>query len=371
MSRSRSPAELGAQSWDETTCLDGRGLGLDSLERLSASAALSEFFHLHEYGAEDYLLSLPTVGEWCDLVEQSLSATGTHLTFRTSGTGGTPKRCTHALADLMIEVDAWRDMLGEISQVVSVVPSHHIYGTIFTALLPDYIKVDCVNARFGGANIVSRSGPRSLVVGNPPMWTYLARSLDNFPVEMTGISSTAALPAGLAQQLSDGGLSRLIEVYGSSETGGIGYRLDPSAPFALLDHWRREGDGDLSRSMAGHERVAHTMMDDAAWDDDTHFRLAGRRDGAVQVGGHNVFLDHVRQRLIEHAEVADAYVRFEPTTGRLKAFVVPGNAISRKDIFIDQLDAWCSLTLKDAERPRIFSIGAALPRTAMGKLSDW
>ena len=369
-SRHRSPLALGRPDWDEATRLGADGLDLDSLERLGASAALNEYFHLHEYGAEDHLLQMSSIGEWCDLVAQSLEATGTQLTFRTSGTTGAPKRCTHAVADLMVEVDAWAEMLGPIGRVVGLVPAHHIYGTIFTALLPDRMGVDCIAGRFGGVGAVSRAALGTLVIGTPTLWTYMARSLPTFPAAMTGVSSTEPLSAQLARQLTDQRLSRLIEIYGSSESGGIGHRSDPVAPFTLLDHWRCDGDGALSRALAAGGRISQAMMDEAAWSDDRHFVPAGRHDGAVQIGGHNVFPERVRQRLIDHAGVADAAVRFEPATGRLKAFVVPAVALAG-EMLVDELDAWCAAGLKDAERPRRFSLGSALPRTAMGKPGDW
>ncbi len=350
-----------AAGWNEATRLDAKGADLDSLERLDASAALNEFFHLHEYGAEDYLLALPTIGEWCDLVEQSLAACGMHLTFRTSGSTGEPKRCTHAFDDLAVEADHWAATLGPIASIVSLVPSHHIYGTIFSCLLPDRLGVECVTG--SGAGLISRAAPGTLVVGTPTHWAYLSRSLLAFPPGVTGTTSTAPLPGQLAHRLRGQRLERLTEIYGSSETGGVAARTDPQAPFTLLPHWRRFGEHALARDASD----TLDMPDGAEWLDDRHFALSGRRDGAVQIGGRNVFPTRVRERLLEHAGVADAAVRLEPATGRLKAFIVPAS----EDVSIEDLDAWCGAHMASHERPRRFAYGGALPRNAMGKLADW
>ncbi|WP_375382034.1 4-coumarate--CoA ligase [uncultured Sphingomonas sp.] len=367
-SRGRSSAMLGRSGWDASTSLDEAGLDLDSLERLDASAALNEFFHLHEYGAEDHLLTLPRLGDWCDLVAESLSKGGTHLTFRTSGSTGAAKRCTHPIADLAAEMEGWVDILGPIRRIVSLVPSHHIYGTLFTAMLPDHLGVELLRAHDNVA-LLRRAGPGTLVVATPTMWSHVARTCPTFPTGMTGISSTAPMPPALAGQLAAQGLDRLVEIYGASEIGGIGFRTAPGDPFVLLDRWRRLSDDAVVRDGADGP-VRQELMDRSAWIDARRFHLNGRLDGAVQVGGTNVFPSLVRETLLAHAGVADAAVRIEPVSGRLKAFIIPKPDVSG-DTLLGQVDGWCGQRLRDVERPRRFTLGHELPRDPMGKLADW
>ena len=360
-SRGRSAAALGRPGWDEATRVDEAGLDLDSLERLDAAAALTEFFHLHEHGAEDYLLALPSVGEWCDLVAQSLAATGTWLTFRTSGSTGDAKRCTHALADLRAEAAMWAARFADAPAIVALVPSHHIYGTIFTALLPDALGCPVTEA-------VRDAAPGTLVIGTPTHWAHLARALLALPEGLVGVTSTAPMPSHLAYRLRGQRLVQLVEVYGSSETGGIAAREHEGAAFALLPGWSADGEA-LERTLASGERSVVTPPDHLHWLDDRRFAIRGRRDGAVQVGGVNVFPARVRDTLLAHAGVADAAVRLEADTGRLKAFVVPARA--GDDRLVDELERWCGDRLAAPERPRRFAVGGALPVNAMGKLADW
>ena len=111
-------------------------------------------------------------------------------------------------------------------------------------------------------------------------------------------------------------------------------------------------------------------MDHSTWCGDRRFRLNGRRDGAVQVGGVNVFPEHVRDTLLLHDNVADAAVRFDPSSARLKAFVVPRRG-EREAALADQIDQWCCKHLADVERPRHFTLGHEVPRDPMGKLANW
>lgn len=366
-SRGRSVAALGRAGWSEATRVDADGLDLDSLERLDVASALNEFFHLHEHGAEDHLLALSAIGEWCDLIEGSLAATGTHLTFRTSGSTGEPKRCTHAIADLRAEADGWAAWFAGTRRVVALVPSHHIYGTIFTALLPDALGCEVTEA--AGAEAMREARPGTLVIGTPTHWTYLARSLLAFPDGLTGVTSTAPMPSQLAHRLRGQRLGRLVEVYGSSETGGVAAREHEGAAFTLLDGWSAR-EGVLERRLADGSQLAVGPPDHLRWLDERRFVVDGRRDGAVQVGGVNVFPARVRDALLAHAGVADAAVRLEADTGRLKAFVVPAGD-EDVDALLSDLDRWCGDRLSAPERPRRFALGGALPVNAIGKPADW
>lgn len=366
-SRGRTAAELGVPLWSADTRVDAEGLDLDSLERLDAAAALSEFFHLHEAGTEDGLLATRTLGEWTELVVASLPLTNGRLTFRTSGSTGAPTRCTHDLARLWAEAEGWAATFGGTRAILALVPSHHIYGTIFTALLRDRLGVPLVDARSAPARALADAAPGTLVIGTPTLWAFAARAMPRFPAGLVGVTSTAAMPAPLWHQLRAQGLERLVEIYGSSETAGIGLRSAPGDAFTLLDGWTRDSDDGLRQTGAGGKTI--TPPDRLRWIDDRHLLPDGRRDGAVQVGGTNVFPERVRLRLIEHEGVADAAVRLDGTTGRLKAYVVP--AATPPDGLVEALDAWCGAELADVERPRRIACGAALPRNAMGKLADW
>lgn len=366
-SRGRDPREGGA-GWSEETRLDDRGLDLDSLERLDASAALSEYFHLHEHGTEDYLLARRRLGDWCDIVEDALAATGARVTFRTSGSTGAPKRITHALADLAVEVDGWAVAFAPAA-IVALVPAHHIYGTMFTALLPDRLGTACDDARWLVGRL-SEADPGTIVVGTPTQWACVARVVRKFSTGLIGVTSTAPMPAALWHSLEAQGLERLIEVYGSSETAGIGQRAGPDEPFTLLPHITRSTDG-VSRGTASGAPIEETTLDAMTWSDDRRFVLGGRHDAMVQVGGHNVDPAHVRDIIRAHPDVADAQVRLGDASGRLKAFVVPLDPGQDAQTLSLTLDEWCRKRLTTAQRPRRFDVGPALPVGAMGKPIDW
>lgn len=367
---------LPQQPWPADLALDEQGLGLDSLERLSVASALSEALHLHESGIEDLLLARRHFGEWVDIARHGLAVFDARLTFRTSGSSGLAKACAHALANLFQEVAHLAQLVPGTRRVLSAVPAHHIYGFLFTVLLPHRLECDEVVdiRRTTPQALASMLQPGDLVISQPAHWAVVARHAGRLPAGVHGVTSTAPCPDALAQQLVALGLETLMQVYGSSETAGIGTRTRPDAPFTLMPFWTQEADDpqQLRRTHADGTASRHELQDVLSWHDATRFGVRGRRDAAVQVGGINVFPARVRQVLLEHPQVEDAVVRLmSPEEGsRLKACVVHVPGCDPVALQAD-LWAWTESRLTAPERPKALDVGTHLPRNAMGKLCDW
>jgi acyl-coenzyme A synthetase/AMP-(fatty) acid ligase len=109
------------------------------------------------------------------------------------------------------------------------------------------------------------------------------------------------------------------------------------------------------------------------WLDATQFQVIKRHDGAVQVGGINVFPARVQELLCRHPDVAAAQVRQASAAadGRLKAFVVPSADCVDSAQLPERLHAWLATRLTPPEMPRAITIGTELPRSSLGKLADW
>ena len=350
-------------------------LNTDSLELLELASAVAEMFHLHETGVEEYLLRYRTLENWAEIVEFSQSHKADSVTFRTSGSTGKPKRCVHRIGDLEREVAAHAVRHNDRKRILVSVPRHHIYGFLWTIMLPQTLGLEVLDVRRwtpGKINGVLRDG--DLLIGTPPTWKFLGHGIETFPNGVGGITSGAPCPAPLFGELKRRGLD-LTEVYGSSETGGIGTRTSPEDTFALLAFWRKGApDNSLVRLglRAGDEPVSLDAPDHLEWTDDEHFLVGRRRDGAVQVRGINVFMDRVADCIRSHPVVEECAVRLmKPDEGdRLKAFIVfrESGSTSRD---LQEVEQWMRERLSPAERPASITTGVSLPRNEMGKLKDW
>ena len=368
--RPSAPA-LSPGPWPPGLPLDERGLGLDSLELLALSSVFSGTLHLHCAQAPDALLRTTTAGAWCEAAAAALDRSANCITFRSSGSTGSPRPHEHALAHLEAEVAFWASLLPGRQRVIRLVPCHHIYGFLFALLLPGRLGVSVEDWRgHSPASLAALLQPGDLVVGSPPFWQAAARAAPRgWAADVIGICSGGRLSDEAALQLQAAGLDHLIDIYGASETGGIGWRIPPDPSFRLLPGWSPEDD--VLRHSAGNLTI--TAPDYLRWTAPRCFQIAGRRDRSVQVGGMNVSLTHVRDVLLRHPDVGDAAVRLMlPNEGeRLKAFIVPRDQTHATDALLTGLEALVTASLSTPERPRAYRFGSALPVGSGGKLADW
>ncbi|WP_267388787.1 AMP-binding protein [Sphingomonas sp. GC_Shp_3] len=362
--RERGQPGLPADIWPDAMPIGDDGLGLDSLEQLGALGALAEMF-----GLDDHLLGPEpprVVGGWVGWIMARHDPGDGELTVMTSGSTGQPRPCVHAIADLLTEARFLATQLGGRRRVVALVPGHHLYGIIWTALLPTVLNVPVV-ARTLGAPLDLASG--DLVVAVPDQWRAIARLVRSFPEDVVGCSSAGPLDATLATDLLAAGLSRLLDVYGSSETGGIAVRDLPDDAYNLLPRWRLAPAGEDDWQLYDARGRSYSLPDHVERIGERRLRPIRRRDGAVKVGGETVWPARVVDTLRQIDGVADVAVR-QHDNGRLKAFIVPDGTREPTELSA-AIENICDVRLSPAERPRSVRFGAALPRNMMGKLEDW
>jgi 4-coumarate--CoA ligase len=210
--------------------------------------------------------------------------------------------------------------------------------------------------------------PGDIVIGVPTHWEELAARDKPFPADVVGVSAGAPLSREQATILMGKGCARLLDVYGASETGGIGFRDAGDAAYRLLPRWTIDASTPDGAALLDRDGTRVALPDHIHGDGAT-FTLGGRRDGAIQVGGHNVWPSQVETQLRRLPDVREAAVRLG-SNGRLKAFVVPAGDAPVDDLVRIMSDALAA-ELPPHARPVAYTIGNALPLSAMGKRMDW
>ena len=352
--------------------IDADGLGFDSLARLKLILRFNRFFNLSDTGIEDYLLLQRSLGDWCGLLDHHLRlvADRAQFTFATSGSAGPVKHISHSASDLLAEVQALRHgplvHLAQGTRIVLLVPPHHIYGFLFGCLLPRVLGGPVLDLRLAGPTAVFHHAmPGDLIIGTTLNWQLVHDSGRVFPPSVSGITSAGASSDKTWATRHVNDLDHLTEVYGATETGGIGTRSDPDAPFRLLPHLTHTKAGAVQRAR---DQYRLAVQDRLVWEGDGYFRVLGRLDDVVKVGGVNVSPAHVVGVLCACDGVAFASVRLG--NDRMKAFVVakPGSDPPELEA---RLRAHILRNLSAPARPASLTFGATLPVNAMGKSCDW
>jgi 4-coumarate--CoA ligase (photoactive yellow protein activation family) len=351
-----------------------RGLGCDSLEVMLLAAAANEMFHLYEAKNEDSLLSTATFGGWLDSIESAWSSGVSQITFMTSGSTGPAKLCVQAHSHLQTEILYLAQLFSGRKRIFSLAPAHHIYGFLLTAMLPDELGIDVVSAdHVSSSSLRQRPRRGDLIVSIPEYWQWLNRTVPVWPEGVCGVVSTSPCPPDLISSLVKKGLNYMVEIYGSSETSGVGVRTWPDNAYHLMPHWTREDSDDPGETDLLHNSgIQIRLMDRIESFEDGSFLLSGRKDGAVQVGGINVSPSRIAALLLARPSVADVAVRLmRPEEGmRLKAFIVPAQGMPIEDVRHD-LEKWIEKYLIVAERPKAMKFGSKLPINPPGRELDW
>lgn len=290
----------------------------------------------------------------------------------TSGSTGTPKQILHTQEMMQIEGISVGSHFKKAKRLITLTPRQHLYGISFAILFSSIYKIPTLSLPplpVQPWESLLQAG--DVLAGFPLFWEYFLEAGNTFPPGVTAVTSTAPCPKGLFDRLKRAGAERVVELYGATDTGGIGVRDDENSPFQINDFWEVD---------ATHQPVLIHRKGIEGWipfPDKVEFVPPRgifplkRMDRVVQVAGVNVSLDHVEAILNQHPAVKACRVRLmRPEEGkRLKAFIVLHDGYS--ELLLPQIRNYLTDRLSSHEMPRSFTFGAALPTNSMGKNCDW
>ena len=347
-------------------------IAASSLESLGLSRESCLSFHQGHsllFGLESSAPPKPgqTIGEYGEELRALWNLGERVIVFQTSGSTGAPKLVSHEEELLKQEVRAVTGLFRHHSRVLAAVPLNHSYGFIFGLLLPKFLKTETLDLPPLPTIINQTLQPGDLLVAFP---LILSRLTGPFPKGVTMLSATAPCPDSLLTSLSDQG-AEVVEIYGASETGAVGWRNGPG-DFELLPHYYRQAEQNLTRlAPNGRGLITIPPLDKLSWSGDRHFRPAGRIDRAVQVAGINIYPEKIERLILECPQVKECSVRqMNPEEGeRLKVFVALNDGADQAETRRCLLALFRKLS--PPERPGSLKLGLELPRSPAGKITDW
>ena len=345
---------LTQSEWSAKTRLGPGGLALAEAEVDACANRLCIFFDK----PPDVLApqSGDTFGDWADRLMPSLHDSLKVMRFHPATQAGSADS-RHAADEVFQDARNVASLMHGRRRVISLVSPHSLFGFTTTVLAPNLQRLPVVDGRaMAPEELGELMAFGDILVATPTLWRYLIETVRGFPNNVMGLSFGEPLLLDLAQELRECGLGAMRELYGSTESGVIGWRDTPAEPFVLFDHWIGGGEG-LVRIRPDGEKRDVLCMDYLEWQGERTFRLGGRRDGAVQIGAVNVFPARIGKVIAQHPDIADCTVRVAQRAGALGRLIAhitlkPGIAPNQDTAWA--VDEWCRKELRPPERPRIY-----------------
>ncbi len=328
--------------------------------------------------------------EYSSLSLAPLNAFDPQLVIFTSGSTGQPKPIAKCLNQFQLEVDTleqlWGAQLGN-AQALATVSHQHIYGLLFRVLWPlsagrCFHSQTAINPEI----LINTAG------STPSYWiaspAHLKRLDQHSPWQgIAGLkaifSSGGALPEQAAKQIATASDQAVIEIYGSSETGGIAWRRQEKA-WTLFSGMRLtfENDGWWLHSpyleIPGFIKGGDFQLDDQlTLLDDGHFLLHGRSDRIVKIEEKRLSLTELEQRLLALPWIDEAHALVIAKSRDLVAVTVvlsqPGAehlACQGRNPLIKQLRKALEPWFEAVVLPRKWLFVNTMPLTSQGKIDQ-
>jgi acyl-coenzyme A synthetase/AMP-(fatty) acid ligase len=297
----------------------------------------------------------------------------------TSGSTGTPLPYRKSFGRLIacVREQARRlDLWGaQRWAILATVPPQHMYGLEASVLLPlANGHALCAERPFYPADVTAAlervPRPRALISTPVHLHALLASGVALPPLDLV-LCSTAPLPQQLAAEIERRFDARLLEIYGSTETGQIALRRPTqTAEWRLYPGVLLEPEGEVSRASGGHIEQPTCLQDVLEMTGVDSFLLHGRATDLVNIAGRRSSLAYLNHQLNSIPGVEDgAFFHLEePHPGshtgieRVAACVVaPSLDAARLLVTLrERIDAVF------LPRPLVFV--AQLPRNETGKL---
>lgn len=338
-----------------------RALKLDPEEYAACARRAAAFF-----GAPaDVLLSgtAETLEDWSVALSAEIQRRLTQFTFTPAGRDSEKESCVYHADEIFADAAAVANILYGRRRIISLVAPHSLMGFVLTILAPNLQRIESIDARGRTPEELQQELQfGDAVIATPSLWRFLLREGVKAPDNAMGVYFGEPMAPDLAVAMRKAGFAAQRELFGSTETGVVGWRDTPGEAFLLFDQFTGDGPNLTRRAPNGDIRTI-ALLDQLNWEQDRRFRLSGRRDGAVQVGAVNVFPKRIGQVIGEHADVADCDVRIvvhADGANRLVAHIVLDAGKAPTESLVRKLDSWCRARLHPYERPRIYNFETGL-----------
>ena len=246
------------------------------------------------------------------------------MMFFTSGSTGESVGALKTSENLEKEVEILTALLKEynIKKVIVTVPFIHIYGTLVGLLYPLLNDIDIIlKEHFLPNDLLNIIEDNSLIVTTPLYIKALNKTTKERDLKHSlFISSTAPLDSTSAKQFKNKFNTNVMQLFGSTETGGIAYKYNDDSLWTPLDKVSISTN-DSSELKVQSPFISHTLYDNEFKNTQTHiqtfdyveihnnkFKLVGRSSQILKISGKRYSTIQIEEILEKEKHINKALV---------------------------------------------------------------
>ena len=304
------------------------------------------------------------------------------VVFFTSGSTGAPKKIHRTMGQLMREVDVLQTLFPwpADTTVFATVSHQHLFGLCYKILLPIQQGASFVGEQCQYPEDLARAYLRlqptaSVLISSPAFlsrWQEPQAACKHAHI----FSSGGPLPAHVPEQLQHD----IVEIFGSSESGGIAWRHAPQAWQVFPNVRIRIDEAQQLWLQTEHAHIPDWMATgDAARlsQDGNSFELLGRTDRMIKLEEKRLSLDAIEAPLLAHPWLHDVHVCLLPhqDTQQLAAVCALNDEAWQqlreqgKYAFVQSLKRSLQGQLERIAIPKRWRFVTDLPRNSQSKLN--
>jgi len=325
----------------------------------------------------------PLVPDSCCKVAPSFSLVtdpdSVFLKFYTGGSTGKPKLWSKTPRNLFEEAfsHSQRYNISKNDRILATVPPYHIYGFLFSVLIPFVSSAGVVAdiCTFPQEIRKALQNHSATILVSVPMHYRILRG-GEIPCDSLRIAFSSAGKLNKKDGIyfhKQTGID-IVEIYGSTETGGIASRCQTAndaalEPFDVVD-WKVVDERLYVQSVFISPEIPRDSEgffmtgDRVRLEDNNKFLLLGRVDGIVKVGGKRVDMEEIRNKLKQIQEVTEVVVITMPDARGKENEIC---ALVQGNIDKDRFRERASKIVEPYAIPRRIKIVDEIPVSSTGK----
>jgi len=264
--------------------------------------------------------------------------------------------------------------------ILATIPPYHIYGLLFSVVLPLVSSATVVESMPSFPSEIARVAKehRITLLASVPAHYRVLRDVRLPETLRLAFSSAGMLDAADNKEFCRTNNKGVVEVYGSTETGGIATRnrslgeeyftAFPTIDWKVVDSRLAVRSPYISPDLPVDDDGFFIAGDRVEARGTHNFSLQGRADNVTKVGGKRVDLDEISLLIRKVSGVTDCVVMALPEAGGREhqiGALVQGNAVN-----IERIRKSLSDSLEPYALPRRIKTVAHIPMKNNGKY-DW